>query len=80
MTLNQITEIFNKAEVQTGGAGNLYYTFYSFRDTSGDGRSATVIDPKNLHELETLLEGYDFTEYAPGQIPVFVKRATIEGK
>jgi hypothetical protein len=79
MTLNEITEIFNKAEVQTRD-GDLFYIFYSFRDETGDGRSATIVDTKNLHELETLLEGYYFREYAPGQIPVFVKRVPIEGK
>ena len=79
ITLNEITGIFNQAEVQTGGAGNLFYTFYSFENSDGTGRSATVVDPKNLHELTTMLEGYDFTEYAPGQIPVFVKRPVIQG-
>lgn len=78
MTLNEITEIFNKAETQTH-AGDVLYVFYTFQNANGEGRGATVIDPRNLHELETTLEGYDFREYAPGQIPVFVKREVIQG-
>jgi hypothetical protein len=78
MTLTEITEIFSKAETQSHG-GDTLYVFYTFDSPNGDGRGATVIDPRNLHELETTLEAYDFREYAPGQIPVFVKRAVIQG-
>jgi hypothetical protein len=79
MTLDEINSIFSTAEITLFG-GAKFYTFYTFEKPDGTGRGSSVVDPRNLHELETMLEGYDFREYAPGQVPVFVKRAVIEGK
>ena len=79
MTLDEINSIFSTAEITLFG-GAKFYTFYTFDSSDGSGRGSSVVDPRNLHELETILEAYDFREYAPGGIPVFVKRAVIEGK
>jgi hypothetical protein len=78
MTLDEITEIFNKTEV-TSYAGSLFYTFYTFEDNKGSGRGATVVDARQVDSLVETLAGYEFHSYAENQVPMFIKRAVIEG-
>ena len=79
MTLNEITEIFNKTEVTTYD-GSLFYTFYTFEDTTGVGRGASVVDARNLDSLVETLAGYNFHSYAENQVPMFIKRTVIQGQ
>jgi hypothetical protein len=76
MTADQLKEIFSKAEIIISGRDQ-FYQFFKLTPTQ---RSAGVVDPKNVEFLEEQLSGWDFQEYAEGQIPVFVQRPIIDGK
>jgi len=73
MTLTEIQDIFAQAEVMFVDRTAPLYQYYLFTDTH---RSGGVVDPKNLVSLISVLENYEFKEYAPGQVPVFVEKKT----
>jgi hypothetical protein len=73
MTLNEIEEIFAQSEVMFIDRTTPLYQFYKFEDGH---RGAGAVSPKNLASLVQDLEGFKFLEYAPGQIPVFVRPKT----
>lgn len=79
MTIDELTSIFNQAEVLIGGKGvPSMYQYYMF-SSQGRSRGVGTIDAREVASLERILEGYQFKEYAPGQIPVFVEMIPING-
>ena len=72
MTLDELTQIFNTAEVTMAGrGGSPLYQYFHISDLE---RGAGVIEPALIETLVEKLADYKFLEYAPGQIPVFVKK------
>ena len=60
MTLTEIQDIFSKAEV-SHFAGNLFYNYYLLGVRN---RGGGVVDPRNLENMVSVLENYEFFEYA----------------
>ena len=78
MTLTEITEIFNKAEIVTYGHGTPpMYQFYTF---TARNRGGSVVRADGVEGLVETLAGYNFHSYAENQVPMFIKRTVIQGQ
>jgi hypothetical protein len=71
MTLEELKDIFSKAEATISGRGfPPVYQYYHFTKRN---RSAGVVATDGIESLVEILENFKFKEYAPGGIPVFVE-------
>jgi len=71
MTLEELREIFSKAEIIPVPQGEPpMYQFYTFTSKN---RGASVVAPNGIDDLLEPLANFKFHEYAPGGIPVFVE-------
>ena len=77
MTVEELREIFNKAEIVTFGHGTPpMYQYYHFTKQN---RGASVVAVDGVSGLIDTLANFRFTEYAPTGIPVFVEIEPIDG-
>jgi hypothetical protein len=71
MTLDEIKDIFSKAEVIIPSRGAPpVYQYYHFTKTN---RGTSVVRADSLESTVESLENFKFKEYAPGGVPVFVE-------